>query len=82
MRYKFRTRFDTLYIVESNDDPEHRLTDDGRDAGPSTQAGLRLLARLLALYHRSLDVAGKEDQNQDGETIEDRGGDEFKEENQ
>ena len=82
MRLKFSTRFGTLLIMESNHDPEHLLTDDGRDAGPSTQAGLRLLARLLALYHRSLDVAGKEDQNQDGETIEDRGGDELKEENQ
>lgn len=69
-----------LLFVESNHDPEHRLTDDGRDTGPSTQAGLRLLARLLALYHRSLNVAEGEDQHRDDETIEDRDGDGLNEE--
>ena len=68
--------------MESTYEPEPRLTDDGSDAGPSTQAGLRLLARLLALYHRSLDVAGQVDQHRDNETIEDRDGDGLKEENQ
>ena len=68
--------------MESTYEPEPRLTDDGSDAGPSTQAGLRLLARLLALYHRALDVAGQVDQHRDNETIEDRDGDGLKEENQ